>query len=297
MSAGCPPVLQTPESMKALSASREAVEFMSNVAYISPQMETLEQHHHEYFKMKAQCLDIKIHMKRQDDKMVINKFITQGQQVQEETVSHDLSSLTGFISEASNLLIMRLLARRKNIENMDFLAFDADTKLCTLTYRQLGFRYQVIGKTTVEVYGLERTIHSEDIPTTWQCYFLPDGHLFSRVQVGTDITMKITQMPILSEPEEEDPKPVFEQKALNFEEDAQLLSEFQDRKEELISEHETYLRRHPEIKILLGDFMQFLLLRKPDDIIAFAADFFHPFSPAQEHRDTFPIFQGCRHKL
>ncbi|XP_075687180.1 ciliogenesis-associated TTC17-interacting protein isoform X3 [Rhinoderma darwinii] len=201
-------------------------------AYISLQLETLEQNHHEFVKLKGHSLDKKTHMRRRDDQMVISRVITEGQ-------------------------------------------------------RDLGSRPQLIGKDTAEVYGIERAIHSDDVPITWQCYFLPDGHLTSRVQVGSPVTMRIAQMPILSEPEEEDPKPVFEKKPLNWEEDAQLYSEFLERKEELMSGHETYLRRHPEMKALVGDFLQFLLLRKPDDIVTFAAEFFGPFSSARERSETF----------
>ncbi|XP_075687178.1 ciliogenesis-associated TTC17-interacting protein isoform X2 [Rhinoderma darwinii] len=256
-------------------------------AYISLQLETLEQNHHEFVKLKGHSLDKKTHMRRRDDQMVISRVITEGQQVHQETKSYDFSSLTGFISEASNLLIMRLLARRKTPQNLDFLTFDAEGNLCISSYRDLGSRPQLIGKDTAEVYGIERAIHSDDVPITWQCYFLPDGHLTSRVQVGSPVTMRIAQMPILSEPEEEDPKPVFEKKPLNWEEDAQLYSEFLERKEELMSGHETYLRRHPEMKALVGDFLQFLLLRKPDDIVTFAAEFFGPFSSARERSETF----------
>jgi hypothetical protein len=39
------------------------------------------------------------------------------------------------------------------------------------------------------------------------------------------------------------------------------------------------MRHHPELKALLADFLQFLLLRKPDDVIAFAAQYFAAFSP------------------
>ncbi|KAG8547952.1 hypothetical protein GDO81_027060, partial [Engystomops pustulosus] len=209
------------------------------------------------------------------------------QQVYQDAKSYDLTSLPGFVSEASNLLIMRLLARKTTPQNLDFLTFDADLNLCICSYRDLGCQPQLIGKDTVEVHGIERAIHSDDLPITWQCYFLPDGHLTSRVQVGSPVTMKITQMPILSEPEEEDPKPVFEKKPLNWEEDAQLYSQFLERKEELLSDHETYLRRHPELKALLGDFMQFLLLRKPEDVVTFAAEFFGSFSSAQERSETF----------
>ncbi|XP_044160009.1 ciliogenesis-associated TTC17-interacting protein [Bufo gargarizans] len=259
----------------------------SITAYISLRLETLEQNHHEFVKLKGHSLDKKTHMRRQGDQMVINRVITEGQRVHQETASHDCSSLTGLVSEASNLLIMRLLARRKTPQNLDFLTLDAEMNLCVSSYRELGTRPQLIGKDIVDVYGLERAILSDEVPVTWQGYFLPDGHLSSRVQVGSPVTMRITQMPILSEPEEEDPKPVFEKKPLNWEDDAQLYSQYLERKEELLSDHETYLRRHPEIKALLGDFMQFLLLRKPEDVITFAAEFFGPFSSAQERGETF----------
>ncbi|CAH2305202.1 ciliogenesis-associated TTC17-interacting [Pelobates cultripes] len=125
-------------------------------------------------------------------------------------------------------------------------------------------------------------IHSDDVPITWHCYFLSDGHLASRVQIGSPVIIRLSRMPILSEPDEQDPKPVFGRKPLIWQEDVQLYSNYLDRKAELIAGHETYLRRHPEMKILLADFMQFLLLRKPEDVITFAAEFFGPFSTAQK---------------
>ena len=38
------------------------------------------------------------------------------------------------------------------------------------------------------------------------------------------------------------------------------------------------MRQHPEMKALLADYLQFLLLRKPDDVIAFTAEYFSSFS-------------------
>ncbi|XP_068103209.1 ciliogenesis-associated TTC17-interacting protein [Hyperolius riggenbachi] len=259
----------------------------SIVAYLTPRLETLEQHLHEYIKVKSHSLDKKSHMKKRGGILEISRVITEGEQIQHQTWSHDLSALSGFVSEASNLLLMRLLARRRSIQELNFLTFDGEMNLCVSSYRELGWRPQVIGKDSVEVYGLERTIHSEDIPVTWQYYFLPDGHLASRVQVGSPVAVRLMEMPILSEPEEQDPKPVFEKKPLNWEEDAELRSEFLDRKEELISDHRTFLARHPDMKILLSDFMQFLLLRKPEDVFTFAAEYFAPFSLAEERGDSF----------
>lgn len=43
--------------------------------------------------------------------------------------------LKGFVSEASNLLILRILARQKKVpEKMTFLSFNADTQIAASTY-------------------------------------------------------------------------------------------------------------------------------------------------------------------
>lgn len=55
--------------------------------------------------------------------------------------------------------------------------------------------------------------------------------------------------------------------------------------EELKANHTTYVRHHPELKAIMADFLQFLLLRKPEDVFTFAADYFAPFS-SQKHLET-----------
>lgn len=56
---------------------------------------------------------------------------------------------------------------------------------------------------------------------------------------------------------------------------------FFSEKEELRADHTLYLRQHPEIRALISDFLQFLLLRKPDDVFQFAREYFLPFAPDQ----------------
>lgn len=43
---------------------------------------------------------------------------------------------------------------------------------------------------------------------------------------------------------------------------------------ELKSEHRRYLAKHPELKTLLNDFMAQVLVEKPADVVAFAAEYF-----------------------
>ncbi|XP_052094871.1 ciliogenesis-associated TTC17-interacting protein-like [Mytilus californianus] len=252
----------------------------SITAYVGQNLETIEQQHHEYVKLENCPLDRKTFIVQQDEGYVVNRVITQGEDVQRSSKTLELEQMKGFISEGSNLLLHRLLIEKGVSENLQLLSFDSETNLCAASYKPLEDRTQTVDGTEIRVYGVERTINSfVDLPTTWQSYFVQDGHLSSRVQVGSPVTMKLIKVPQLIERDEEPPKPVFEKKPLNWEEDMQLYSRFLDRKEELKADHSSYIRSHPELKSILADFLQFLLLRKPDDVVQFCAEYFSAFSP------------------
>ncbi|XP_029497787.1 ciliogenesis-associated TTC17-interacting protein isoform X1 [Oncorhynchus nerka] len=258
-------------------------------AYLSLNLETLEQNHHEYVKLQDHRLDRKCHMVQHDGQLVVNKITTVGEEIRRQTLSYPLSSVKGLVSEGSNLLLLRVFALRKNVpENMTFLSFDQDTHISTSTYKELGCRQQTAGEEVVEVFGVERTVDSvEDIPAMWHCYFLSDGHLASRVQVGSPVTMRLLLLPLQTHTEVRDDKPVFEKRSLVWEEDMQMHSMFLDRKEELKAEHASYLRQHPELRTMMADFLQFLLLRKPSDVFVFVREYFSPFASLQPPGSTF----------
>eukprot|EP00949_MAST-11_sp_MAST-11-sp1_P003604 g3604.t1 len=74
---------------------------------------------------------------------------------------------------------------------------------------------------------------------------------------------------------------------LTFEE----LSRLNERKHELKSAHAAYLREHPEVTRMLGDFMSAALLEKPVDIFEFAERHFLEFQPKMKgHRAL--VFSG-----
>jgi hypothetical protein len=251
----------------------------SIVCYVTKCLETLEQQHHEYVKLDNCPLDRKTFLVRASDHYTINRVITQGKDVQRITKTVPVEQMRGFISEGSNLLLHRLLIEKPVEDDLQFISFDSDSNLCPVFYKKLHERIQKVDEVELRVYGIERTIESKsDLPTTWQSYFLMDGHLTNRVQIGSPVTMKLAKVPVQIEREEEAEKHVFEKQQLKWEEDMQLHSRFLDRKEEIKSDHATYMRHHPELRALLSDFLQFLLLRKPDDVIAFAADYFSAFS-------------------
>lgn len=58
--------------------------------------------------------------------------------------------------------------------------------------------------------------------------------------------------------------------------------------EELHESHRQYMEEHPSLKAILADFMQALLIQKPDDVYQFARDFFAPFSPHSTSTSSYP---------
>uniref|UniRef100_UPI00398ECB13 ciliogenesis-associated TTC17-interacting protein n=1 Tax=Pristiophorus japonicus TaxID=55135 RepID=UPI00398ECB13 len=258
-------------------------------AYLSSNLETLEQDQHEYVKLKDQPLVKKMSIKRENDGYVMTKEVKIGENVKIKTFTFSLEEMSGFVSEASNLILLRILARRNKVpDDMVFLSFDTEMKLSTSTYLNLGPRTMKVAKEEREVLDIERTIHSEENgPMSWQCSFLPDGHLAGRVQVGSPITIMLTHLPQVRETDKEEPKPVFEKKPLDWKQDMQLYFKFIDRTEELKADYNTYLRHHPDLRYLLADFLQFLLLRKPQDVLAFAAEYFGSFSTLNTEQTPF----------
>ncbi|XP_037642683.1 ciliogenesis-associated TTC17-interacting protein-like [Sebastes umbrosus] len=243
------------------------------MAYLTTDLEVLEEDYHEYVKLEGHSLDKRRHMVQHDGQMVINKVTTVGEETTKESTSYPMCVLRGLVTEGSSLLLMRLIALRKMVpEHMTFISFDQGLHIIHTTFSELGLKQLKVGGEDVEVFGVERIVHSvEDSPTTWQCYFLADGHMVSRVQVGSPVTMRLLQLPSQLEKG-------FEKVPLVWEEDMQMRSKFLDRKEELKADHASYLRQHPEIRALVSDFLQFLLLRKPDDVFQFAREYFLPFA-------------------
>ncbi|XP_053125721.1 ciliogenesis-associated TTC17-interacting protein isoform X2 [Hemicordylus capensis] len=248
---------------------------------ITKTLETVEQHTKESVRFREHPVETRTHVvKRQGQLFVRKTIVERNEEIHIDTFSYKCANLHGLVSECANFLLLRMMARKQTVpQDAIFLSFDNNHHIWTSTYNALGFQKQQVGKEEVDVFVIERAVHSvDDIPLIWQYYFLSDGHLSRRVQVGSPAIMVILKMPILIDTDEPDPRPVFDKILLDWEEDPELYSQFLDRKEELQASHATYVRRHPELSALLADFLQLLLLRKPDDVVTFAAEFFAPFS-------------------
>ncbi|XP_072817745.1 ciliogenesis-associated TTC17-interacting protein isoform X3 [Vicugna pacos] len=248
--------------------------------YLTWKLEPMEQHNQEFIKFPILPMERKMSLLKQDDQLAMTRIVKEGEEVKTEVTSFPWHSIAGFVSEAANLVLLRVMAWRQTVpSNARFLALDTEGKLCYSTYQALGSQTIQVGHQQVEVFIVEQTVHSEKgIPMSCQFYLLSDGHLAKRIQVGSPGCCMVTKVPILREEDDIEPRPVFEKKPLLWEEDMELYSRFMDRKEELRLSHSSYLRLHPEAQALISDFVLFLLLRQPADVVTFAAEYFGPFA-------------------
>ncbi|PIK38482.1 putative ciliogenesis-associated TTC17-interacting protein [Apostichopus japonicus] len=284
----------------------------SVTAYVTHNLKTLEQQHHEYVKLEDNHLDKKTFVTIQDGQYIMNRIVSQGENTTRTEQTFSVEAMNGFISEGSNLLLQRVMIKKgENYSNLNFLSFDSEAALCTASYKNLEERHQKVGESDVTVQGIERTIHSfKGLPTSWQSYYLSDGHLTSRVQVGSPVMMRLLALPPPIHKDEQRaaisiPRTnqlggrhaaVFKvsgqkSKMKNIEVDKEGRKGV---KEELKGDHATYMKRHPELKALLADFLQFLLLRKPEDVVAFAADYFASFSSTTKSGSAYATSNEAR---
>ncbi len=98
------------------------------------------------------------------------------------------------------------------------------------------------------------------------------------------------------------PKPEIPKKELKWEDDLELRSKFIDRRvsqqlssikhssifqEELIDDYKSYIYHHPDVTALASDFLQSVLIMKPDNILEYATEFFAPYNLQTADRSLF----------
>ena len=63
--------------------------------------------------------------------------------------------------------------------------------------------------------------------------------------------------------------------------------------EDLKGSYQEYMRQNPELRAMLADFMQALLIQKPDNVYEFAREFFAPFAKDTVPKPSYPSHHVC----
>ncbi|XP_064309376.1 ciliogenesis-associated TTC17-interacting protein isoform X2 [Phalacrocorax carbo] len=198
-------------------------------AYVTPQLETLEQEEQERLELRAHPTERRTHMVSHQHGMIVTKTLQEGEvrlsegslpsarwgrghscpvpprgaagsggchpqgrwgcgcpcgrvspqaEPQSWSFSYSRAGLQGLLLEGASLLLLRVLARQRAVPpSLIFPAIDTEGHLCTSSYRALGIQQQAVGSAEVEVFVIERAVHtSTSISTVWHSSFLPSGY-------------------------------------------------------------------------------------------------------------------------
>ncbi|XP_035751705.1 LOW QUALITY PROTEIN: ciliogenesis-associated TTC17-interacting protein [Egretta garzetta] len=227
-------------------------------AYVTPQLETLEQEEQERLELRPHPVERRTHMVSHQHGMTITKTLLEGEaEPQCWSFSYSQAELRGLLLEGASFLLLRVLACQQAVPpGLVFPPINTKGHLCTSSYRALGTRRQAVGSVEAEGFVIERALH---------------GHMGISAVMSRGV----------------EPQHPFPKQPLDWEEDIQLWSWFLDRKEELQASHAAYIQQHPELRALLADFLQALLLQQPHDPVSFAAQFFAPFACQQPPETPF----------
>lgn len=254
-------------------------------AYLTPELETLEQEEQECLERRPYPVRRRIHMVSHQHGMTVTKTLQEGEaEPQCWSFIYSRAELQGLLPEGASLLLLRVLACRREVPpGLVFPTINTDGHLCTASYRAVGVEPQALSSAEAEVFVIERAVHGRaDASTVWHSSFLPSGRLARLVQVGSPMVMRLQDESVSgAETGGVKPQPPFPKQPLDWEEDIQLFSWFLGRKEELQESHTAYIQQHPELQVLLSDFLLALLLQQPQDPVSFAAEFFAHREPPE----------------
>ncbi|BHF64901.1 hypothetical protein SprV_0200790900 [Sparganum proliferum] len=180
-----------------------------------------------------------------------------------------------FLSHGGSLVFQRLLITTITERSIEVCGLDDLGNLCEFTYDYLGEKITTFDDSQLSAFGIQLSIPLPDgTKRTWQKYFTMDGQLLSQEQVGLPVAFRVKKTPAPIIHDTFLPRPA--NKEINFcwEDNMELFSKFLERKDELKSEYHLYFYDHPEFVDIVKDFLQCILIDKPEDVLNYAADFF-----------------------
>ncbi|XP_064574836.1 ciliogenesis-associated TTC17-interacting protein isoform X3 [Zonotrichia leucophrys gambelii] len=220
-------------------------------AYLTWQLETLEQEEQECLELTPHPTEKRTHFVSHEYGMTVTRTLQEGgAEPQCHSFSYGRARLRARLLEGASLLLLRVLARRQTMPpGLVFPAINSEGDLCTFSYSTLGIQRQAVGSAETEVFVIRRAVRaSTGAPSVWHSSFLPSGHLAQLMQIGAPVLMLLQDESILSKSGRFAPQLPFPKEPLEWDEDMELYSYFLDRKA--------------------------LLHQQPDDTISFAAEFF-----------------------
>ncbi|XP_043511565.1 ciliogenesis-associated TTC17-interacting protein [Frieseomelitta varia] len=194
-----------------------------------------------------------------------------------ETKDLYFSTNSTLISEGANILLMRYLALINYEGTLYFENISIDGDVAKSNYICIPAERMKLDGHFLDVYTIERKMCKEDGTFhTIRTYLTPKGRILRHNWLDVPYILKINPLDDPNIPS----KTIRTETPLKdrWREDIEIFSKYLDVKFAKIAELTEYLADHPEIKQLIADYVQILLVVKPENVIDFTIQHFKAFA-------------------
>ncbi|CAG9857564.1 unnamed protein product [Phyllotreta striolata] len=252
-------------------------------AWIDRKLHTLEEKRTEYvdFKTDRQHMEKSLYVGLQRRKYYLrHAFTLNDDEPVEERKYYSLAKARNLMGEGANFVLMRYLAITQYKGDFELSTTYINGNMCRNIYECTGpLKGTVNGqqidickiyRCIIEECGLQHsscttmTIHGRIVTQEWDgCRIIINMNPLQHIKPGT-------------------PSP-YDRLCLNqtWYDDLELFSKYLDVKTDVELNMKTFIADHPEVKNILADYLNNILLLKPDNILTFTINFFESLCPTK----------------
>nr|XP_050844291.1 ciliogenesis-associated TTC17-interacting protein-like [Vespula vulgaris] len=193
------------------------------------------------------------------------------------------------LSEGTNLLLMRYLTIINYDGTLTFQNIMIDGNVTICQYKCIPVKYMKLYENDIEVYTIERVIENQNGNVeSMKTYLTPKGEILEHNWLTTSYILKNKSL--------ENVNPMIEKLKIAIRnncwtEDMEIFSKYLDEKCNEVTKFIEYLISHLEVKHLIADYTQTLLIVKPLHVVDFTIQYFKAFSIYPESQEFISMRQ------
>ncbi|KZC05744.1 Uncharacterized protein C2orf62 like protein [Dufourea novaeangliae] len=195
----------------------------------------------------------------------------------EKTTNLSYSSNDRLISDGVDILLVRYLAQINYEGTLRFETINIDGELTTVIYECTSAERMEIDGHFLNVYTIECKLHMpKGSVDTARIHLTSKGRILRYNWLDSPYIAKINPLadPNIASNTLRLEAPLRD----NWSKDIEMLSKYLDKKFSKIAEYTEYLADHPQVKQLISDYTQTLLVVKPENVIDFTIQHFKAFA-------------------
>lgn len=209
-----------------------------------------------------------LHVFRELEHFVAYKSVKTNEKVTNKRGVINLNIPGSFVLDGGLFALMRYLVITKFKGKFKTWSMDVLGRRCKCFFEAGMEEFLFINGKYVKTVKIRKTMYKQGLPPEISdSNFIPNsGHLVRHQWEGCSLFIHMDPTSYLP--------PSISNADIKWQDNLILVSQYLDKKDRLISEMESYVMNHPDIKDMLKDYMMALLQLKPKDVLNFTIQFF-----------------------